>query len=158
MVSYNYFLPVKYQFKMIIRTQESRLFHNLRTYRRINGSVRNLSHFLYDLIALDKVTGYSLEKNYASMFDASNKNCKESVFELQTSMSTANGANYRTQMHRWIGCSELWGWDEILPSAVLMNEFRKEGMTATTGRYDSRMYATIRAGSSYARVRLAKPR
>lgn len=58
-------------------------------------------------------------------------------------MSTANGANYRTQMHRWIGCSELWGWDEILPSAVLMNEFRKEGMTATTGRYDSRMYATI---------------
>ncbi|ROT24172.1 RagB/SusD family nutrient uptake outer membrane protein [Muribaculaceae bacterium Isolate-114 (HZI)] len=93
--------------------------------------------------ALDKVTGYSLEKNYASMFDASNKNCKESVFELQTSMSTANGANYRTQMHRWIGCSELWGWDEILPSTVLMNEFRKEGMTATTGRYDSRMYATI---------------
>ena len=82
--------------------------------------------------ALDKVTGYSLEKNYASMFDASNKNCKESVFELQTSMSTANGANYRTQMHRWIGCSELWGWDEILPSTVLMNEFRKEGMTATT--------------------------
>ncbi len=50
MVSYNYFLPVKYQFQMIIRTQESRLFHNLRTYRRINGSVRNLSHFLYDLI------------------------------------------------------------------------------------------------------------
>ncbi|MDE7115296.1 MAG: RagB/SusD family nutrient uptake outer membrane protein [Muribaculaceae bacterium] len=93
--------------------------------------------------ALDKVTGYSLEKNYASMFDASNKNGKESVFELQTSMSTANGANYRTQLHRWIGCSELWGWDEILPSSVLMNEFRKEGMTATTGRYDSRMYATV---------------
>ena len=93
--------------------------------------------------ALDNVTGYELEKNFASMFDASNKNCKESVFELQTSMNTANGANYRTQFHRWIGCSELWGWDEILPSDALMREFQKEGETATTGRYDSRLYATI---------------
>lgn len=93
--------------------------------------------------ALNNVKGYSLEKNYGSMFDATNKNGKESVFELQTSMSTANGANYRSQLHRWIGCSELWGWDEILPSETLMNEFRKEGMIATTGRYDSRMYATV---------------
>lgn len=93
--------------------------------------------------ALDNVQGYSLEKNYGSMFDASNKNSRESIFELQTSMSSANGANYRTQLHRWIGCSELWGWDEILPSDALMNAFRKEGMTATTGRYDSRMYATV---------------
>lgn len=58
-------------------------------------------------------------------------------------MSTANGANYRTQLHRWIGCSELGGWDEILPSQTLMREFMKEGMTATTGRYDSRLYATV---------------
>ncbi len=95
------------------------------------------------ITALDNVKGYSLEKNYVSMFNASNKNCRESVFELQTSMSTANGANYRSQLHRWIGCGELWGWDEILPSETLMNEFRKEGMTATTGLYDSRMYATV---------------
>lgn len=93
--------------------------------------------------AFDNVKGYELVKNYGSMFDASNKNSKESIFELQTSMSTANSANYRTQLHRWIGCAELWGWDEILPSETLMKEFRKEGMTATTGRYDSRMYATV---------------
>ena len=77
------------------------------------------------------------------MFDASNKNSKESIFELQTSMSTANGASYRTQLHRWIGVSELWGWDEILPSQKLMNEYMKEGENATTGRYDSRLYETI---------------
>lgn len=93
--------------------------------------------------AFDNVKGYELEKNYSSMFDGTNKNCKESVFELQTSMSTANNANYRCQLHRWIGCQELWGWDEILPSNALMNEFRKEGETASTGRYDSRMYATV---------------
>ncbi len=95
------------------------------------------------LAALDNVKGYSLEKNFNTMFDGSNKNCGESIFELQTSMNTANGANYRTQFHRWIGCSELWGWDEILPSETLMKEFRKEGMTATTGRYDSRLYYTV---------------
>lgn len=95
------------------------------------------------LSALDNVKGYELEKNFNTMFDGSNKNCKESIFELQTSMSTANGANYRTQFHRFIGCSELWGWDEILPSETLMAEFKKEGETATTGRYDSRLYHTI---------------
>lgn len=93
--------------------------------------------------AFNNVTGYSLEKNFNTMFDGTNKNCSESVFELQTSMSTANGANYRTQFHRWIGCSELWGWDEILPSDVLFNEFTKEGEIASTGRYDSRLYDTL---------------
>ncbi len=95
------------------------------------------------LSALENVRGYELEKEFNTMFDGSNKNCKESIFELQTSMSTANGANYRTQFHRFIGCEELWGWDEILPSEVLMNEFKKEGEIATTGRYDSRLYYTV---------------
>ncbi len=95
------------------------------------------------LNAFNKVEGYELEKNFSSMFDGSNKNCKESVFELQTSMSTANGASYRTQLHRWIGVEELWGWDEILPSNKLMETYFKEGEIATTGRYDSRLYETI---------------
>lgn len=99
--------------------------------------------------ALSNVKGYELEKNFNTMFDGSNKNCKESIFELQTSMSTANGANYRTQFHRWIGCSELWGWDEILPSETLVKEYMKEGMTATTGRYDSRLYYTIFLNCDY---------
>ncbi len=93
--------------------------------------------------AFENVKGYELEKDFNTMFDGSNKNCSESIFELQTSMSTANGANYRTQFHRFIGCEELWGWDEILPSETLMNEFKKEGEIATTGRYDSRLYYTI---------------
>lgn len=95
------------------------------------------------LKAFDEVKGYELEKDFVSMFDGTNKNCKESVFELQFSMSTANGANYRTQFHRWIACEELWGWDEILPSSFLMNQFLKEGEIATTGLYDSRLYYTL---------------
>lgn len=93
--------------------------------------------------AFNEVKGYDLVKDFASMFNGSNKNNKESIFELQFSMSTANGAVYRTQMHRWIGVSELWGWDEILPSQILMDEFMKEGEISTENRYDSRLYGSI---------------
>lgn len=95
------------------------------------------------LEAFNNVKGYELVKNFTGLFDGTNKNSKESVFELQMSASTANGANYRTQLHRWIGVGELWGWDEILPSDLLVNEFKKEGEKATTGRYDSRLYGSL---------------
>jgi tetratricopeptide (TPR) repeat protein len=95
------------------------------------------------LKAFDSVKGYELDKNFVGMFDGTNKNGRESIFELQFSMSTANGADYRTALHRWIGSQELGGWDEITPSAFLFNQFTKEGQTATTGLYDSRLYATL---------------
>lgn len=93
--------------------------------------------------ALNKVEGYELVKDFLSMFNGKNKNSKESIFELQFSMSSDNGAYYRTALHRWIGVSELWGWDEILPSQSLVDEYMKEGKTSVTGAYDSRLYATI---------------
>lgn len=92
--------------------------------------------------AFDNVKGYSLESDFASMFNGSNKNCKESIFEIQFTLSTANGANYSTQMHRWIGTTELLGWDEIAPSKTLMNEFKKEGKL-NDGWYDARLYASV---------------
>lgn len=55
--------------------------------------------------AFDKVKGYELVPNFESMFNGQNKNSKESIFEMQFTLNDANGANYRTQMHRWIGCS-----------------------------------------------------
>ena len=95
------------------------------------------------LAALNNVQGYELVDDFKSMFDGSNKNSKESIFEIQFSMSSANGAVYRTQLHRWMGCSELGGWDEILPSQTLMDEYMKEGEIASTGLYDSRLYETV---------------
>lgn len=94
------------------------------------------------LQALNNVKGYELEENFLSMFDGTNKNSKESIFEIQFSMNTANGASYRTQFHKWMACSELGGWDEILPTNKLLNEFKKEGINAQ-GNYDSRLYETI---------------
>ena len=93
--------------------------------------------------AFDKVTGYELVGDFASMFNGQDKNSRESIFEVQFTLNDANGANYRTQMHRWIGCSELKGWDEILPSKALMDEYMKEGQTALNGLYDNRLYNTV---------------
>ncbi len=95
------------------------------------------------LTALNKVQGYELVKDYVSMFDGTTKNTKESIFELQFSETTANGAFYRNALHYWMAASELGGWDEILPSAMLVSEFKKEGKIATTGNYDTRLYSTI---------------
>ena len=95
------------------------------------------------LTALNKVQGYELVKDYVSMFDGTTKNSKESIFELQFSETTANGAFYRNALHYWMAAGELGGWDEILPSPMLINEFKKEGKIATTGNYDTRFYSTI---------------
>lgn len=103
----------------------------------------NREGFEAALKALENVKGYSLEDNFVSIFNGTNKNCSESIFELQFSLSTANGANYSTQMHRWIGCNELMGWDEIRPSEILVNEFKKEGTTSFDGLYDQRYYETL---------------
>lgn len=62
--------------------------------------------------------------------------------EVQFSLSSANGANYATQLHRWIGTEEFEGWDEITPSETLMNEFKKEGKL-NNGLYDARLYASV---------------
>lgn len=94
------------------------------------------------LNALNQVQGYELVSDFSSMFDGTNKNSDESIFELQFSMSSANGAVYRTQFHQWMACSELGGWDEILPSQTLMDEYMKEGKKAD-GLYDNRLYETI---------------
>ena len=95
------------------------------------------------LNAFNEVKGYTLVKDFTTMFNGSKKNSTESIFELQTSLSTANGADYGSQLHRWIGTSELKGWDEILPSKILMDEFMKEGEIAPNNLYDSRLYASI---------------
>ena len=95
------------------------------------------------LKAFDKVQGYELVQDYVSLFNGTNKNSKESIFELQFSENTSNGAFYRTALHFWMAASELGGWDEILPTDMLMNEFKKEGKIATTGNYDSRLFSYI---------------
>ena len=80
--------------------------------------------------AFQQVKGYELVRDFGSLFNGNDQNSKESVFELQFSKVTANGAWYQTQAHKWLAVSELGGWDEILPSQFLVDEFMKEGETS----------------------------
>lgn len=113
--------------------------------RAYEESAQEESHLRYALEAINKVQGYELVSGDAliNMFNGRNKNCKESVFELQYSLSTDNGARYYSYIHSWMLVAELEGWDEILPSPVLMNEFKKEGKTSLSNGYDERLYNTV---------------
>lgn len=101
-------------------------------------------HLASALSALNNVTGYELVSgdDLVDMFNGHNKNCKESIFEVQYSLNTDNGASYYSYMRYFILSSELGGWDEILPSTKLMEEFKKEGKTSLSGMYDERLYNT----------------
>lgn len=104
------------------------------------------TEYLNDALkAFENVKGYELVSGdqLIDMFNGSNKNCPESIFEVQYTKSETNGSVHYSFINQWIGASELGGWDEILPSTFLVNEYKKEGAEATTGRYDSRLYNTI---------------
>ena len=102
------------------------------------------------LKALDNVKGYSLVSgdDLIGMFNGTNKNCSESIFEVQYTKSEANGSKHYSYINQWIGAKELNGYDEILPNDVLMNEYMKEG-TLNNGRYDERLYNTIYFSCDY---------
>lgn len=103
------------------------------------------------LTALNEVKGYELVSSdkLIQMFNGKNKNCPESIFEVQYSSNTDNGARYYSYIHCFIASSEMGGWDEILPSSVLVNEFKKEGRKESDGLYDQRLYNTIYFKDSY---------
>ncbi|MEG1585712.1 MAG: RagB/SusD family nutrient uptake outer membrane protein [Bacteroidales bacterium] len=95
--------------------------------------------------AFDKVTGYELDSDFIGMFNTSNKNGKESIFEMQfldhpTTWQTST-------ISKWLQSSELRGYDEIIPHANLLKEYKKEGKLAQfedgTPAYDLRTYATL---------------
>ncbi len=86
---------------------------------------------------------YTLVTDYATLFDGTNQNSTESLFEIQFSASTENGAYLKFPKQWWIGVSELGGWDEIRGTNFLLQQMKSEGQIATTGLYDDRLYSTL---------------
>ena len=93
----------------------------------------------------ENFTGYGLVPmdKWLGMFNGTNENSEESLLELQFSPTTSGNAYYKHQTHYWIASSELWGWEGILPSTMLYQEFKKEGKISTAGGYDGRLYGTL---------------
>lgn len=111
--------------------------------RASEESDQKSKHLESAMAALNQVTGYELEEDYESMFNGTNKNCKESIFELQFTNSTADGTYHKHVMHYWLAPPQMDGWDEIRVSPMMYNEYLKEGRIADNGRYDARAYGSI---------------
>ncbi|WP_439184433.1 RagB/SusD family nutrient uptake outer membrane protein [Carboxylicivirga taeanensis] len=86
---------------------------------------------------------YQLVDNFPSMFDGTNENSSESLFELQLTPITAGGAFYKFPSHSWLKVGDLGGWDEIRAADNLFEIMTKEGMTATDGGYDHRVVGSL---------------
>ena len=86
---------------------------------------------------------YNLESSFISMFNGTNQNSDEVLFELQLSTNTDNGSWFKFPYHRWLKPAGLGGWDEIAGSDFLLQEFKREGKVATDGRFDHRLYETL---------------
>ncbi|MCV6628767.1 MAG: RagB/SusD family nutrient uptake outer membrane protein [Flavobacteriaceae bacterium] len=92
---------------------------------------------------------YSLESNFISMFDGSNENNNESVFEMQF-QDGGDGKYNGTALHFFIADPIFGGWGEIeTTNELLLDKMRAEGMlaspiTGSTGNsYDHRLYHSM---------------
>lgn len=94
-------------------------------------------------VVVDGVGAYQLEETYLSLFDGSNENNYESIFEIQYSAIRSNGQHIGHVLGKFTSPGELGGWGNIEASQNLVEVFKAEGKIATTGKYDSRMYQTI---------------
>lgn len=89
-----------------------------------------------------KLNVYSLEGNYVSMFDGTNENSSESIFELQINSPSADSWN-RTNLHKFIADPMYAGWGGLEATQGLLTEMQSEGKISTNGGYDERLYASL---------------
>ncbi len=85
---------------------------------------------------------YGLETDFLSLFDGTNENNKESIFELQFKSQDANSDN-STALHNFINPVSLEGWGDMEASMGLVEAMKSEGKIAGDGRYDHRLYTTV---------------
>lgn len=85
---------------------------------------------------------YALETDYLSLFNGENENNSESIFELQFKTADAT-SNNSTRLHAFVGDWSIGGWGGIAATMDVVNEMKKEGMIASTGLYDNRLYGSL---------------
>ncbi len=85
---------------------------------------------------------YSLEPDFSSLFNGENENNSESIFELQ--FKSGDGSSWNaTRLHAFVGDWCIGGWGGIEANISIVNDMKKEGMIATNGLYDNRLYGSL---------------
>jgi len=85
---------------------------------------------------------YKLETDFLSNFNGENENNIESIFELQFKSGDATSWN-ATRLHAFIGDWSIGGWGGLEATMQLVEEMKKEGMIASNGLYDNRLYSSL---------------
>ncbi|MBJ7881046.1 RagB/SusD family nutrient uptake outer membrane protein [Gelidibacter salicanalis] len=85
---------------------------------------------------------YTLEPDFSSLFNGENENNKESIFELQFKTADAT-SNNSTRLHAFVGDWSIGGWGGIAATQDVVNEMKSEGMVASNGLYDNRLYGSL---------------
>lgn len=85
---------------------------------------------------------YALETDFLSLFNGENENNSESIFELQFKTADAT-SNNSTRLHAFVGDWSIGGWGGIAATMDVVNEMKKEGMIASNGMYDNRLYGSL---------------
>jgi len=85
---------------------------------------------------------YALEPDFLSIFNGENENNQESIFELQFKSGDATSWN-ATRLHAFIGDWSIGGWGGIEATLGLVDTMKSEGMIASNGLYDNRLYGSV---------------
>jgi hypothetical protein len=93
-------------------------------------------------LVVDKVGNYSLEPDFLSLFNGENENNSESIFEMQFKSGDASSWN-ATRLHAFVGDWCVGGWGGIEATMSLVNDMKTEGMIASNGLYDNRLYGSV---------------
>lgn len=112
--------------------------------RGYEESAQKDAYFSEAMSSFNQIKGAALEANYVSMFDGSNKNCKESIFEIQFADTESDGAYHKHYLQYWsTPTGWLDGWDILRMAPMLHDAYLSEGRIAENGRYDERAYASM---------------
>lgn len=96
----------------------------------------------FESIVNGSAGSYSLEPDFSSLFNGENENNSESIFELQFKTADAT-SNNSTRLHAFVGDWSIGGWGGIAATMNVVNEMKSEGMIASNGLYDHRLYGSL---------------
>lgn len=114
-------------------------------YKAGDDASSETSDFANAAEALQKVVDsnvYDLFPDFVGNFNGENENNIESVFELQFKTGDATSYN-ATRLHAFIGDWSIGGWGGLEASIGLVDDMKTEGMIATNGLYDNRLYGSL---------------
>ncbi len=92
-------------------------------------------------LAFETIVNRELVTNYESLFDGSNENSEESIFEIQFNSQYIGSLGKVHSGSSTIATAELNGWDMFRPSVAIMTAYKEE--KTVNNKTDNRFYGCV---------------